>query len=57
VFADVSAGSGLDFDGYNHGVAIADVSNDGRVDVVVTQYLGARLLVNEGDGKFADFTQ
>jgi len=29
-FRDASAGSGLDFDGYNVGVAIGDVDNDGR---------------------------
>jgi enediyne biosynthesis protein E4 len=56
-FRDVSAGSGLDFDGYNMGVAIGDVDNDGRPDVLVTQYTGARLLRNEGGGKFRDITK
>jgi hypothetical protein len=55
-FRDASAGSGLDFDGYNVGVAIGDVDNDGRPDVLITQYLGARLLHNEGGGKFRDIT-
>jgi enediyne biosynthesis protein E4 len=55
-FRDASAGSGLDFDGYNIGVAIGDVDNDGRPDVLVTQFLGARLLHNEGGGKFRDIT-
>src|SRR5436189_199507 len=43
-FRDASAGSGLDIDGYNMGVAIGDVDNDGRPDVLITQYTGARLL-------------
>jgi hypothetical protein len=53
---DASAGSGLDFDGYNMGVAIGDVDNDGRPDVAVTLYRGTRLLRNEGGGKFRDIT-
>jgi hypothetical protein len=56
-FRDASAGSGLDFDGYNMGAAIGDVDNDGRPDVLVTQYTGARLLRNEGAGKFRDITE
>src|SRR5262245_50133869 len=56
-FRDASAGSGLDFDGYNMGVAIGDVDNDGRPDVLITQYTGVRLLRNEGGGKFRDVTE
>jgi hypothetical protein len=55
-FRDASAGSGLDFDGWNVGVAIGDVNNDGRPDVLVTQFTGARLLLNEGGGRFRDVT-
>jgi enediyne biosynthesis protein E4 len=55
-FRDASAGSGLDFDGYNMGVAIGDVDNDGRPDVVITQFTGARLFHNEGGGKFREIT-
>src|SRR5262245_60501978 len=55
-FRDASAGSGLDFDGTNIGVAVGDVDNDGRPDLVVTQFVGARLLHNEGGGKFRDVT-
>ena len=54
---DVSAGSGLDIAGYNMGVAIGDVNNDGRPDVLVTQYGGIRLFLNNGDGTFTDITQ
>src|SRR5262249_7317761 len=35
-FTDVSKGSGLDIAGFNMGVAIADVNNDGWPDVLVT---------------------
>src|SRR4051794_31536211 len=56
-FRDASAGSGLDFDGHNMGVAIGDVDNDGRPDVLITAYTGARLFRNEGGGKFRDITQ
>jgi hypothetical protein len=55
-FQDVSAGSGLDISGYNMGVAIGDVNNDGRPDVLVTQYGGVRLFLNNGDGTFTDVT-
>jgi hypothetical protein len=57
-FQDVSQGSGLDFAGHNMGVAIGDVNNDGHPDVLVTQYGGIRLLLNNGDGKtFTDVTR
>jgi enediyne biosynthesis protein E4 len=55
-FRNASAGSGLDIDGYNVGVAIGDVDNDGRPDVLITRYVGAKLFRNEGGGKFRDIT-
>ncbi len=55
-FEDVSAGSGLDFAGYNMGVAIGDVNNDGWPDVLVTQYGGIKLFLNNGNGTFTDVT-
>jgi hypothetical protein len=55
-FEDVSAGSGLDIDGYNMGVAIGDINNDGLPDVLVTQYGGVKLFLNLGGGKFKDVT-
>ena len=56
-FKDVSAGSGLDFAGYNMGVAVGDVNNDGLPDVLVTQYGGVKLFLNNGDGTFTDVTE
>jgi len=56
-FQDVSKGSGLDIAGYNMGVAVGDVDNDGRPDVLVTQYGGLRLFHNEGGGHFIDISE
>ena len=43
-----------DVAGYNMGVAVGDVNNDGRPDVLLTQYGGIRLFLNLGGGKFED---
>lgn len=56
-FEDVSKGSGLDFSGYCMGVAIGDVNNDGRPDVLVTEYGGIRLFLNNGNGTFTEITK
>ncbi len=56
-FKDVSAGSGLDFAGYNMGVAVGDIDNDGWPDVLITQYGGVKLLLNNRDGTFKDVTK
>ncbi len=56
-FEDVSAYSKLDIAGYNMGVAVADINNDGWPDVLVTQYLGVRLFLNNKDGTFSDITE
>jgi hypothetical protein len=55
-FRDASAGSGLDIAGHSMGVAVGDVDNDGKPDVLVTQYDGVKLFLNNGDGTFADAT-
>jgi hypothetical protein len=56
-FQDVTKGSGLGISGYSTGVIIGDVNNDGRPDVLVTQYGGVRLFLNNGGGKFTDVTE
>jgi hypothetical protein len=55
-FSDVTEGSGLGVPGYNVGVAVADVNNDGLPDVLVTQYGGVKLFLNLGGGHFEDVT-
>ena len=58
-FVDVTAGSGLTGEGirgYPQGVAVGDYDNDGRVDVLVTNYGDNVLYHNEGNGRFADVT-
>ena len=39
---------------YTHGVAIADIDNDGFPDVLVTGYRGLQLFYNMGDGTFQE---
>jgi len=56
-FVDASAGSGLDVAGYCMGAAVGDVDNDGRPDLLVTEYGWLRLFLNRGEGKFADVTR
>ncbi len=56
-FEDVSAGSGLDVAGWGMGVAIGDVNNDGRPDVLLTEFGGVRLFLNAGGGHFTEATQ
>jgi enediyne biosynthesis protein E4 len=56
-FKDVTDGSGLGIAGWNMGIAIGDVNNDGLPDVLVTQFGGLKLFLNLGGGKFRDITQ
>ena len=55
-FRDVSAGSGVDVAGFGSGIAVGDVTNDGRPDLFVSEYGGLRLFVNDGGGRFHDAT-
>ncbi len=56
-FKNVSADSGLDVSGRGMGVIAGDVNNDGRADVVVTEYGATRLFQNLGGGKFREVTR
>jgi hypothetical protein len=56
-FRDVTAGSGLGVAGHWMGVAVGDVNNDGRPDVLLTGYQDIRLFLNNGDGTFTDATR
>jgi enediyne biosynthesis protein E4 len=56
-FRDASAGSGLDVAGFGMGVAVGDVNNDGRPDVVLTEFGRTRLFLNLGGGRFKEVTR
>lgn len=55
-FKDVSAGSGVDIAGFGMGAAAADANNDGLVDLLVTDYGATRLFINQGNGRFKEWT-
>ncbi|MFO0951927.1 MAG: CRTAC1 family protein [Isosphaeraceae bacterium] len=58
-FVDVTESSGINARqrGYGHGVAVGDVDNDGRPDLLVTRWRSYTLLRNRGDGTFEDATE
>lgn len=53
-FRDVTAESGIAFDGYGMGAATGDFNNDGLIDLLVTGYGRRALFRNEGAGKFVE---
>lgn len=53
-FRNVSEGSGVDVAGRGMGAAVGDVNNDGRPDLLVTEYGAVRLFANLGGGKFTN---
>lgn len=55
-FRDVSVGSGLDVAGRGMGAFAGDLNNDGRPDVVVTEYHAVRVFQNRGAGRFEEVT-
>jgi hypothetical protein len=55
-FVDVTDEAGLRFSGYGMGVATGDFDNDGRTDLLVTNFGPNVLYRNLGNGKFQDVT-
>jgi hypothetical protein len=57
MFRDVTAGSGLGFAGFCHGVIAGDIDNDGDPDVFLCNYGPNTLYLNNGDGTFRDISR
>jgi hypothetical protein len=55
-FKDVSEGSGLAFSARCMGSVAGDVNNDGKPDLILTQYGATRLFLNQGAGHFTEAT-
>ena len=51
-FTDVTASSGITYDGYGMGVATGDYDNDGFVDLLLTGWKKSELYRNTGKGSF-----
>lgn len=56
-FTDVTESSGLAEPGYGMGVAVADIDNDGDLDIYVTNYGADQLYRNNGNGTFSNITK
>ncbi len=56
-FTDVTKGSGLEAPGNYMGVAVGDIDNDGKPDIVITGYGVVKLFRNLGGCKFQDITK
>jgi hypothetical protein len=55
-FTDVTDKAGVGYPCWAMGAAVADVTNDGRPDLVVSCFGGVVLYHNNGDGTFSDVT-
>lgn len=53
-FTNVAAAAGADVAGYGMGVDVADINNDGWLDIYITNLYDNFLLVNNGDGTFSE---
>ncbi len=56
-FEDVTARSGLGFEGFCHGIVVGDIDNDGDQDVFLCNYGTNRLYLNDGKGAFKDISK
>ncbi len=56
-FKEVAAEAGVAHPGWGMGAAVADVNNDGWLDLYVTCFGPNRLYLNRGDGTFRDETR
>jgi enediyne biosynthesis protein E4 len=56
-FTDVTAMTGVGFNGYGQGIAAGDYNGDGRDDLFVSGFGRNALYRNNGDGTFTDVTR
>jgi enediyne biosynthesis protein E4 len=56
-FQDVTAESGLGFEGFCHGIIAADIDNDGDQDVLLCNHGPNVLYLNDGKGHFKDVSK
>jgi hypothetical protein len=56
-FTDVTHESGIDASGYGMGVAVGDYTNDGCVDIYLTNFGSNQLFRNNCDGTFTDVSR
>lgn len=56
-FEDVTAKAGVDNERLGMGLTVGDYDNDGRPDIYVSNFGGARLYHNNGDGTFTDVAE
>jgi len=55
-FEDVTVHAGVGHNGFNHGLAVADVDRDGDLDLFLANLGPDVLYLNQGDGTFVDAT-
>lgn len=52
-FVDQISLAGINWKGYGHGCAAADINNDGFDDLLITGYQSSAVFINNGDGTFS----